>query len=1341
MRQLIPHFIQEQFDQRNLHNSLQAYVMFVDLSGFTPLTETLMGKGGRGAEELSLILKDVFEPLVEVVYTHGGFIPYYAGDAFTAIFPQSEDLNVDVFMDAAISVRDLFKQRSYKFGAFKIGVKIGLSYGTVEWGIVGRYHRAFYFRGNPVQQAAICQDLAKNQSSAIALDGALLEQLPENTEVIPVDDGFFCLGPDFKVQVVKLPIQDLPDLRRDVVELFVPTEVIDYNQVGEFRTVISVFIAFEGVPNHALLNKFAGVVIEQINNFSGYFKEIDFGDKGGVMTCFFGAPVSFENNIDRALEFIHALNQELYELRAQYGVQFKAAATEGTAYTGLIGGRERLQYAAVGNRVNLSARIMSYADWEEVLVDGEIQKNRNFSFQHRGDIQYKGIKGDIPTYILMGRNESRQQVYSENMVGRDTEMFRLIDFTTPLQEGRPAGIAYVFGEAGIGKSRLSYELKQALLADQKTQWYTCPADQILRKPFNPFIYFLKNYFDQSLEKNTARNLQRFEARFQQLLDKLQGIPDAHALRDDLIRTKSVLAAQVGIVYFDSLWEQLDARGRYQNTIQSIIDLFLAESLIRPVTIELEDAHWIDENSQELLMELIRYLRRYPIFLLITSRYGDDGQRPQLMEPLLLETHQVRGPLEIDLNVLQPEAVRQFAEVKLGGTISDTFFELLQRAANSNPFYLEQLLEYFSEQHLLDKVNGLWNIKDENIQLSSSINSILTARIDRLSSLVKETVKAAAVIGREFEVPVLTEVMKYNEEFSRNSSDVELLTEQIGVAEKVQIWRAMNELRYIFRHSLLREAAYSMQLRARLQQLHKLIAEAIERLYADRIDERFVDLAFHYEQAGVFDKTCSYLRKAGDYARRNFQNQQALDLYEKLLHLLGSEQDIASQIKTLLKKGKIQELIGKWEECENTYKRALDLAKQHRDVILLGRAHNSMGRVVMLRGDYTEAMRYYQKSVLLFESVEDKYGFTEVYGNLGNLYFRQGKYEEAKKYFQNSLAIGQEVRGYIVDSQIVANLGLTYMNQGNYDEGIRQQQEQLAYCQAHNDKPGMATIHTYIGIVLQEKGDYEEALFHFQAGLDLSTELGNKHLTAVGIGNIGLIYERQGKYNDAMELYVKDLELTEELGDKQGQSIALGFIGQLLNIQGDFHKAIEYMQKALMLCEELGYQKGLAKAVNTLGDIFYNLQQYQRSVHFYNRAIEITRAIGNKLVLGLSLAEKGTVLLETGNNAELDKVTAEAQQLAIDLDHPDLYFEGALLNAKRLHLYRQYVESENVLQNLLKRQLSPDQQAAAYFELHRLHPEDRTLTQKALEMYNKLVEQTPKFIYQSRKEMLMKSLVE
>jgi predicted ATPase len=136
-----------------------------------------------------------------------------------------------------------------------------------------------------------------------------------------------------------------------------------------------------------------------------------------------------------------------------------------------------------------------------------------------------------------------------------------------------------------------------------------------------------------------------------------------------------------------------------------------------------------------------------------------------------------------------------------------------------------------------------------------MNAVLTARVDRLSFLVRETVKAAAVIGREFDLPVLSEVMKNQEDFiARNGNSHLLLKEQIQTAERSQIWHAMNELRYIFRHSLLREAIYDMQMRVRLRELHASIAESIEKLYAQNLDERFVDLAFHYEQAENTVKT-------------------------------------------------------------------------------------------------------------------------------------------------------------------------------------------------------------------------------------------------------------------------------------------------------------------------------------------------------------------------------------------------------------------------------------------------------------------------------------------------------
>ncbi len=1312
--------------------------MFIDLSGFTPLTEALMNRGNRGAEELSMILNDIFSPLVNLVYAKGGFIPYFAGDAFTAIFPARQTALTPIeFLQTALQVRSLFSRREFQFGNFTIGLKIGLSWGRVDWGIVGQQYKTYYFRGAPIDNCANCQTRANNQD--IILDESLRQLLEHSPfELDAVEPHFYRLInkkplEDWHIKQVELPASDLA-----IEQQFLPDNVLEFNGDGEFRSVISVFISFDGIESHELLDEFANIVLEKINNFSGYFKEIDFGDKGGVITCFFGAPVSYENGLDRAMEFICSVNEESDQLQEKHGLRIRAGMTIGTAYTGFVGGAERCQYAAVGNRVNLAARIMMFADWGEILVDAEIRKNRHFLFEHKGDIKYKGIRGNVPTFKFISRNvDEDRAAFIGQMVGRDVELQNLLEFAYPLLDKRPAGVAYIFGEAGIGKSRLTHELRQVLCMDKKVEWLVCQTDQILRKPFNPFIYFLRNYFEQTIDGATITSQDRFELWFDQLqhdLNKVEGFSETDFIQKELTRTKPILAALIGINYPDSIWDQLDAKGRYQNTIQAILTLIIAESLVQPVVLQLEDAHWLDDNSRELLQELSKYLVRYPILLLITSRLRDDGQKPVILEDEQLNQSNIPR-LEINLNMLEPESVRRFAESYLQGPISEDLYELLLRTTNSNPFYVEQMLEYFSESNLVEFVEDVWTIKDKNIRLSGSINAILTARIDRLSSLVKETVKAAAVIGREFEIPVLTEVMKGQEEFLRHNGNAGvLLKEQVQSAERVQIWHAMNELRYIFRHSLLREAAYSMQLRTRLKQLHQLIAEAIERIYTDRLDERYFDLAFHYEQAGVFDKTCEYLRKAADYARRNYQNQLALEYYEKLLKKLGSQDDFERQIRTYLQKGKVLELIGKWDECEHAYSKALRLAKKTRDVLLLGQCNNSMGRLLVLKGDYGSAAKYLQTAVQLFELMEDKSGIARVYGNLGNLHFRQGDYKSAKSYFTQSIELSRAV-AEIPNAQIVAHLGLTYMNQGNYDEAIRCQQAQLELSRVSNDKQGMADLYTKVGIVYFEKGEYDAALENYLKGLELSEELGNKQLTAIATGCIGSVYERKGDYDRAMEHFERDLQLCEELGDKQGIAIALGLIGELLSYKGDFYKGIDYLQKNLMICEELGYKKGIAKAVNTLADIFFYLKEFNRSLQYYDRAIEVTRKIGNKLVLGFSLTEKGAVLIEIGALDELSPVVQSALAISLELGNPDLLFESEILSAKSFRLYGNKQQAKVTLKGLLAKPLQKAQQAAVYAELYRLNPNDQSLKEKALALYKELYASTPKHSFKMQMESL------
>lgn len=1325
-----------------MEGHLNAYTMFVDLSGFTQLTNTLMERGAVGAEELSVTLNDIFQPSVQLVYRNGGFIPYFAGDSFTAIFPVLDDSEQvgQRFIATAQSALYHFEQEKKSGGAlcnYEIGIKIGMSFGRVDWGIVGDRRKSYYFRGAPIDNCGNAQTKAGNLQ--MVGDDALLQRFPSN--ILPaknLGEGWYLMLPekDFLAHA-QFSAPELPAPDPAIMAEFLPKDVYSGNETGEFRNVVSVFLSFTGVDSHLSLNHLATTILEHSLNFGAYFKEIDFGDKGGIMLSIFGAPVSFENNVERALEYVSAIDEDLKNLNSLTGARYRIGITSGIAFAGVIGTDERCQYAAVGARVNLAARLMSKAEWDEVLTDENIQRNRTFRFSSRGEGLFKGFEHPIQMYQLTGRSISGRSGFAGAYIGRDEELKKLVDFGSPLAEGRFAGIAYIFGEAGIGKSRLSYELRRSLSERTSLGWFNCQSDQILRKPFNPFIYFLKNYFEQSPENSSQINTEKFDRNFIKLqLDLTQSAhSEADLVRREIARTESVLAALVSVNKPGGLWEQLDARGRYQNALSAVANLFIAEALIRPIVIELEDTHWYDDMSREFLMQFIRRAQSYPIMLLASSRYEDDGSRNYPIRRNFLEEIGVKD-LEVDLNYLSPADLRTFAENRLNGKVHEELYDLLQRMTQGNPFYLEQMVDYFREGDMLVEKEGLIQLKNRDVQISDSVKQIMMSRIDRLSGLVKETVKAAAVIGREFELPVLSAVMARQEEFLLRNGDLEnVLREQVETAEKWQIWHAMNELRYIFRHSLLREAAYDMQLRTRLRELHQSIAEAIERLYPNS-EERYVDLAFHYEQAEMDKKTDKYLEKAARYAQRNFQNRQALVFYEKLLkHLSDVSKKSKKRVKILLRKGAVHELIGQWAEAEKDYQEALEKAKALNDWFLIGRANRRLGQLLMLRGDYTEARKNLESAVTCFELADDQIGISKTFGNLGTLFFRQGNYDAAKSWFAKAIEINRTQQREAENAGIVANLGLIYMNQGHYDEGVRWLEQQLAISEQYKDKQGQTTLYTNLGIIFLEKNSLDSALLCLEKGLALSEELGNKLTMTICIGCIGSVWEKKGDYIKAMQNFERDLVLAQEMGDKQGTAIAYGLIGDLLSITGEFERSTTCIEENLRLSRELNYKKGIAKALNTLGDNWYYLGDLEKSISFYNEAIDYSRQMGNRLVLGYSLIEKGQVHLQKGETGPATLLYEEGRNIAIGLGNADLTFEADMLKARIFMADGRRTEALSLLQQLLHLARNEREEAAVSFEIRKVadHPTKHHL--RALELYRDMYSRTPQYVYKIRLEAL------
>jgi predicted ATPase/class 3 adenylate cyclase len=1295
MRNLIPHFIQEEYTKENFEGNFEALTMFVDVSGFTPMTQALMTWGHEGAEILATIMNGIFDVLVSTVYERGGFVSTFAGDAFTAIFPFRDDVIPDdelVFHVFACvgKIQSIFHRHGIQttpYGQFALHFKVGLSRGTVNWGIVGKTEKAFFFRGEAIDGCAIAEhqadkgDVMFDEQVAQAIrKAAHLVESPWN--ISQRQGGYYHLHeiPKAVAQLNRPKLPRSPRLNKQVVSQFFPEILVDFSEIGEFRRVVSMFISFEGISTLSALDDWAVVLLENLNTFGGYFHRMNFGDKGGFVLCGFGAPVTYENIIDRALNFILAVREALPGFQNLAGLRFRAGITYGTAYAGIAGGEKRCEYTYHGEVVNLAARFMMKADWGEIFVSDAVRdKTVQFNFAHKGDFLYKGIADPVSTWMVINRKTGiRHQPFTEAMIGRHEELKRLQQFAAPIFNHTFAGILSIYGEAGIGKSRLAYALQEAFMQQHTITWFNCPADHVVYRPFNPFITCFMRYFEQASEHPEEENKARFEEKYDGLIEALRpGInarpessssleatksdltqsasaslilePGALAPGDpilhELIRTKSVIGAQLGLFWKDSLWEQLDAKGKYDNTVSAIKNFFLAHSLLRPVVIELEDGHWFGGDSLVVLQALTRNVTQYPLLMLSTLRYSEYGSKPCLLNPQDLTERNIPYE-EIELREFSDTDLRNFAESHLDGQIDEQFFAVLTERTNGNPFFAEQLLHYFMENELVEYKDERWQFNARDSQLPDTINAVLMARIDRLTEEVKEVVKAAAVIGREFEVVLLSAILK---------GDV---LSQVQIIRKARIWEEVQELRYMFKHALLRDIAYGMQLKSRLRELHQLTAETMETLYATSLAKHYVDLAFHYERAEIRDKAIEYLEKGGDEAKAQYQHHQALELYDRLLNQLQSVLSFPEkEIDTLLKKGEILELIGEWKACHQVYEEALRLSEQINDTCRIGKVKQTLGVIWGRKGEYDKAMTYLDQALKRFEAVNERRWIGNVLTNKGFFHWQKSNYDAAMVCYAKALTIAEELEDTLV--------------------------------------------------------------------------------MAKNANHIGIIYDMQGNYEVAMTWYRKSLQICEELGEKLERSRILNNMGECYREnRGDYKAAMTYYQQALTIAEELGDKLSMVPMLGNVGHVYLAQGEYERAIASYDRAIAIARELESRYYLCEYLLGKAEVLFSLQRYAEAQVLAAEGLRIVEEIGRKECIFQGNLLSAK-IDFALGNEDAPHRLADMLQQIQDDVERALLHYELWKMtHHENHRQT--ALKYYQTLYETTPNSDYKKRVEEMQGS---
>ncbi|HMS00459.1 MAG TPA: tetratricopeptide repeat protein [Anaerolineales bacterium] len=1199
MHRVVPQIIIDNYRAGRYAGKFSAVGLFLDLSGFSSMTDTLMQHGQHGAEVLAGLMHGVFDPLVESIFEYGGKVVGFAGDGIMALFPLDDIPPKDVALRALAAASEvqshLFENpvRQTPYGNFQFSVKVGLAVGDVAWGIlrsIDEESATYYFRGTAVDESA----KAEQQASAgeILFTDSMLRLLSDSVQTQPVGSFHRCGG--FRHGKPSPSPTNFPSVDLDISKVFFPEEIVSQDVRGEFRQVVNLFMRFPELEGDEL-EQFFRVVFELRQKFGGLLNRLDFGDKGCNMLMLWGAPMAYENDIGRVLNFI-------LELKSRVKFPITAGITYYIAHAGYLGSSMSEDYTCYGWGVNLAARFMMSASTGHIWVDDRIARRVSawFEIEFLGVQKFKGFSSEQKVHVLKSRRVEAESIYQGEMVGRGEELSRCLTFAEPLWKWQFPGALLLLGDPGMGKGRLLHEFRTMMMHENPNiQWGVLQADQILRQSFNPIRYWLLRYFDIAAAESLEKRIENFETRMQRVIAMT---PDQD-LALELDRLRSMLAALVDLYWEGSLYETLDAKSRYNSTLAALIYLIEAESLIQPLVLVLEDAHYIDEDTLQFLPRLKRALQTgkdpYPVALVVTSRLQGN---PFTADEALAD-------VSITLGRLSEEAVARQLDILLGGPSAAGLTKVVLDRSEGNPFFIEQIVRYLQEESLIETRGDGWALSNRvrDLFLPGDIRAMLVARLDQLDMNVKEIVQTAAILGRVFSLPVLTEM----------SGNTSLVEENVREAEQHAVWKFAGENKYIFSHGLLRDAAYTMQMRAHRQELHRLAVNALEKNYGAEVQFHYAELAHHAELGELKDKALHFYALAGKASADAYQNNQAIEYFTRAFSFTAFD-DYETQFRLL-------------QERVNLYGRIGNRSLQVKDLELLEKI------AVQLRDDRQQA---------------------SVWRLYAHYYFTIGDYQNTLQTSERVIEMSMRLEDPEIALGIYLVRAQASFRLGRVEEAIARQREGLELARALKNRVEEGRSLTALGLIMLESRQPAQAVEYMENAVEIAREVGDRVLESRALGNLAnaAAYVLRD-YIAARDYYNQAQRLAVELGDRFGEGVEKANIGWVNMLLGDYETARAELEGALSIAREVDHSYQEIYTLLNLSAVNEAQGNVEGSEQYAAQAMTLSLAKGDKSGEAWSYYYLGNALLGGGQLDEARSAFAQAVEMRTEQNQPSLAKES------------------------------------------------------------------------------------
>lgn len=971
--------------------------------------------------------------------------------------------------------------------------------------------------------------------------------------------------------------QRLRGERREVAVLFV--DAVDFTHLSASLDAESVF---------KLINDFLGLLVACVHRYEGLVDKFT-GD--GLMAVF-GAPVAHENDAElavrTALDMLRATADFASVAQAQLGapIQIRIGINSGPCVAGILGTQVQAAYTVIGEAVNVAARLETQAQPGHILVSERIvsQTRALFNYHALGEMTLRGLSVPLDIYDLLGERAiplatrgfaGTQPVF----LGHAEELARLAGARAAFLEQKQGQVVIIRGEAGIGKTRLVTEWLSALTPDQAT---------VIQGRGLPYA--------QGTGYGTFRSLLR---------DALRTMPGGLQALEHYspAELRPHLRAILGL-YPDSgdqsALNQLEPEQIKKLTMLAIREWVLNLSAERPLILILEDFHWADDLSRDMLNALLPLTREAPLLLCIVAR-------PRAEIPLSWPSAAATGPMatEITLNPLSAEDSRALlANLVNLREMPEAVVQLLLTRAEGNPFYIEEFVRTLIERELVHTTDGQWEVSSllnmETLEIPTTLRGLMMARVDRLPEDLRAILRDAAVIGLQFSANLLNEVHRRQQSGANILPALERLTE-MGL---LVVRHDARERIYAFRHILTQETIYSSLLRSQRPSLHHNVAEAIEQLYTADLTPYIDVLALHYDRAGERGKALHYVLWAGDQALQRFANREALEYYSRALQLAQHSETLDVQRRRAnIGLGDINQHVGNYEEAIACYRAALENPSD--------------------------------------AALEDN---TEVMLKLGQVWNKKGNQQEAEIWLRQALAQLQLATQPLprVQALVSSELGWLLLRQGDLSAAQRWLEQAANLATQHHLSGPLSAILNRLGAVYYNQGDLKRATQAVQNALDLLEQIGDIVGMARPLNNLGILKKTQGDWQGALQSYERCKEIFERIGDIDGSTIAYANLGVLHTDMGNWDEAERHLLWGLKLAQQLANPYHLAQAHRNLGRIYLLRKHWGKSAQHLNVAISLYKDSGARGQIEMANTQflRGLLYLEQGK-LELARDASEA----------------------------------------------------------------------------------------------------